>query len=187
MPTTLAAVLLFVLLAAAPTDAAVPEASGNAGVRPLTRGAAALLEDGARRSPLMRSQLALLGASDLVVYLTEAFEVEAGEPKGRLQFVSAAAGRRYVIVCLARWKMSWNDRLVLLAHELQHAVEVADAPEVADVSSFRDLYTRIGWQLRPGHFETEAARQATVRMRLDLQLARPAHAAPAEEHAFEAR
>lgn len=172
MRTTLVAALLVVLLAITRTAAASApaEESRKCGVRPLTPDGAALLQDGVRRSSLMRSQLAVLNASNLVVYLAEVFESEAGEPKGKLRFVSAAGGRRYVIITLDRWKLPRNDRLVMLAHELQHAVEVAGAPGVTDLASFRALYCRIGWEVKAGHFETDGARAAAARMRADLDL-----------------
>lgn len=181
MRTAIAAGSLVVLLVVTPRAIAAPvEARTSGCVRPLTREAAELLEDAVRRSPLVRSQVAIIGASDLVVYLTQPFEAEAGEPKGKLQFVSAAGGRRYVLVCVARWKVLWNERLVLLAHELQHAVEVAAAPDVTDRASFTALFSRIGWQMRAGRFETEAARQASRRMRSDLQDLRPATPTPTD-------
>jgi hypothetical protein len=151
-------------------------ASPTAAVRPLARETAALLGDALRRSALVRWQVGVLEGSDLIVYVSERFESESGEPKGRLQFLTAAAGKRYVVVSLDRWKLSWDERLVLLAHELQHAVEIAQDPTVHDLAGFRSLYLRIGWELKAGRFETEAACQATARMRLELQAerARPA-------------
>ena len=40
----------------------------------------------------------------------------------------------------------------LLAHELQHAVEIADAPEVVDEASLKELYRRLGADSGPGAF-----------------------------------
>lgn len=171
MPTMLVPALLVVAMAAARVAAPTPvEYSMTAGVRPLSRGLAALLEEGLDRSSLMRSQLAVLEASDLVVYLKEVCQSQAGEPKGKLQFLSAVAGRRYVVISLDVWNLSRYQRLVLLAHELQHAVEVARAPAVTDLAGFEALYRRIGLELRDKHFETVAACQAAARMRADLCL-----------------
>ncbi len=44
-----------------------------------------------------------------------------------------------------------------LAHELQHALEVAAATEVRDVEGLRRLFARIGTDLGNGQFETDAA------------------------------
>jgi len=150
--------------------------SPTAAIRPLARETADLLADASRRSALVRWQVSVLEGSDLVVYVCERFQSESGEPRGRLQFLSVGGGKRYVVVSLDRWKLSWDDRLVLLAHELQHAIEIAEDPAVRDLDGFRSLYLRIGWQLKKGRFETEAACQASARMRAELHAgrARPA-------------
>jgi len=38
-----------------------------------------------------------------------------------------------------------NELVCTLAHELQHVVEIADAPEVRDTRSLLRFYDRIGW------------------------------------------
>ncbi len=169
MRTTLVPALLVVLLAAPETaPSELVEDSRKGAVCPLTRDSAVLLEEGASHSVLIRSQLAVLDASDLVVYITDVFDSNPREPKGKLQFVSAGAGTRYVIISLDRCRLSRRERLVLLAHELQHAVEIARDPAVRDVASFKALYSRIGWEVKAGRFETDGAREASARMRLDL-------------------
>jgi hypothetical protein len=180
MRTTLVPALLLAVAATRVAAAPPAETERAASIRPLTREATLLIDEGVRRSPFMASLVARLDASDLVVFINEVFDSGPGEPKGALQFVSSAAGRRYVLVRLSRWKLSWSDRLVLLGHELQHAVEVAGAADVVDLASFSAFYLRIGWQVRDGRFETAAACQATARVRLDLDLSRsmPAVAVP---------
>lgn len=149
------------------------EAAPESRVRPLTPTMAALLQDALSRSSLVRSQVSALNRSDVIVYLKEAFAAESGEPRAGLRLITAAGDQRYLVVCIDRWMLSWNDRLVLLAHELQHALEIASAPEVRDVVSFRTFYRRVGWELRWGRFETEAACEATARMRSEVQGSRP--------------
>jgi hypothetical protein len=151
------------LLFAATTLAAERALAGplHPGVRVVSPHVAELLEDALTRSPLIRSQVELIDASDLVVYLAETFQSEPGAPKAKLEFVTAAGGKRYVMVCIARWRLSPNERVVLLGHELQHAVEVVRAPEVRDIAAFGALFGRIGWEMRKGRFETEGALKAT--------------------------
>ncbi len=179
MRSLLASALLLVV-ASAQLAAAPFEPSPNAGVRPLSRQTAALLDDALRRSPLVRSEVDVIDASDVVVYLTEVFKSESGEPNASLRFLSSGGGKRYLVVRLDRWNLSWNDRLVLLAHELQHAVEVARSPGARDLVSFSALFRRIGWEMRAGRFETDGAVEASMRMRIELQSPRPS--APAASY-----
>jgi hypothetical protein len=80
---------------------------------------------------------------------------------GRLLFVSAAGGLRYVVVRLARLQ-SRAQQIAILAHELQHAVEIADTPAIVDGPSLAREYQRFG---RANHwsageavsFDTDAA------------------------------
>jgi hypothetical protein len=102
----------------------------------------ALIENGLERSPSLRALVTRLAAADVVVYL------ECGRlpPRldGRLTFVSAAGGLRYVLVRLA------SDRprartIAALGHELQHAVEIAERPAIVDRTSLADEYSRFGF------------------------------------------
>jgi hypothetical protein len=58
----------------------------------------------------------------------------------------------------------------LLAHELQHANEVASAPEIRDLASFGKLFASRGWKHGDG-FETEQARTITRRVVAELNRA----------------
>jgi hypothetical protein len=53
----------------------------------------------------------------------------------------------------------------VLGHELQHAVEIAAAPEVRDLATQRNFYLRTGYETRGGgYFESEAALEAGRRV-----------------------
>jgi hypothetical protein len=56
---------------------------------------------------------------------------------------------------------------LLLAHELQHANEVASAPEVRDVGSFQTFFKRHGWKGSHG-FETIEAEAVTRTVAAEL-------------------
>jgi hypothetical protein len=61
--------------------------------------------------------------------------------------------------------------LMALGHELQHAIEVMEAPEVVDEPSLLALYQRIGTETRVSGrqgWETEAAFQAGLDVRREL-------------------
>jgi hypothetical protein len=74
--------------------------------------------------------------------------------------VTAAAGLRYVVVRMARFPRA--QQIAMMAHELQHAVEIAETPAIVDGESLAREYKRIGfenqWSSLPGlSFDTQAA------------------------------
>jgi hypothetical protein len=124
-------------------------------VRPLGREAAHLLAEARRLSPTVRRLLAELERSDLMVYL----RIRPGQPlrTGATALLGSGAGVRYVRIDVCVYFVS--DGIPWLAHELQHAVEIASAPDVRDADGVIRLYRRIG---DPGErglhtFETVAA------------------------------
>ena len=115
-----------------------------------------LLEEGLRHSPTLRALVARLHASDVVVYL----RCDVAGPNGRLTFVSSAGGYRYVVVRLTHFPRA--QQIAIMAHELQHAVEIADTPAIVDGPSLAREYQRIGYLNQasslPGvAFDTRAA------------------------------
>lgn len=101
-----------------------------------------LLELGTRTSPTFRALVRRLLLSDVVVYLW----CDGATPRvsdGRLTFVSSAGGYRYIVVRLNRLA-SRERQIAILAHELRHAVEIADARTVVDSTSLAREYQRIG-------------------------------------------
>ena len=61
-----------------------------------------------------------------------------------------------------------NELIVTFGHELQHALEVADAPQVVSLASFAAFCAQRGKPNKPGHFETQAAQQVAKRIRTEL-------------------
>jgi len=100
----------------------------------------AIVEDGVARSATFRRLVETLEASDVIVYLQPKFRWEA--LAGYLAHrVTAAGTLRYLKIALDI--NGPRDRVVaLMAHELQHAVEVAEAPEVRDSQSMVRLFER---------------------------------------------
>jgi hypothetical protein len=154
---------LLCLLAAAPSLSIAAESILDGPRRPIRstdRRLRSLLEDGLRLSPTLRALVARLHASDVVVYL----QCDGpAAPDGRLTFVSSAGGYRYVVVRMARFPRL--QQIAMLAHELQHAVEIAETPAIVDGPSLVREYSRIGyenpWSRLPGvSFDTRAAVRA---------------------------
>jgi hypothetical protein len=99
---------------------------------------------GARTSPTLRDLVDRIEASDVVVYLAND---SAPSPfvAAHLSFISAAGGRRYLMVTVNRQYMGCQ-LMALLGHELQHAAEIADEPSVVDERSMSAHYRRIGFR-----------------------------------------
>ena len=130
-----------------------------------------LLDQGRRGSPTFRALVQRLIDSDVVVYLwCDGTHERVSD--GRLTFVSAAGGLRYVVVRLLPLT-SAERQIAILAHELQHAVEIADAPEIMDDASLHRAYQRIGFVssqpfARTLSYDSHAAVAAGVRVLREL-------------------
>ena len=128
-----------------------------------------LVQDGVRASETFRRLVDRLNRSDVVVYL----ECSAGAKSsdGRLTFISSVGGLRYVHVRVARLPAA-DVQIALIGHELQHAVEIADAPGVVDSLSLAREYQRIGFlspRITPGvSFDSDAAVEAGNRVLREL-------------------
>lgn len=148
------------------TLAAAAVAGADGGVRTLQSRGARLVEEGSRRCASVRALLEELGRSDVVVYL-DLDPNEPGSLDGSLRFRAAAGGVRYVRVWLQP-RRSDKTLLPLLAHELQHAVEVARAPEVTSPEAFVALYAAEGRSGNAGRYETDAAQAMEARARREV-------------------
>ena len=90
-------------------------------------------------------------------------------------FISAAGGRRYVLVAIDP-KYGGSQLIELIGHELRHAVEIADEPSVVDTRSLAKLYRRIGFGGDVGdgnHFDTHEAIEIGGRVLHDVLGATP--------------
>jgi hypothetical protein len=101
----------------------------------------ALIDAGISRSQTFRHLVDVLNASDVIVYV---------EPKQTRQAlggylahnITVAGAFRYVHIAIQT--RGADGRLIpLLAHELQHAVEVAQAPDARDSKSLDQLLERL--------------------------------------------
>jgi len=164
--------LLFLVATPSIADAADPSANDRLGhFRTTDDRLRRLLDQGTRSSPTFRALVRRLLESDVVVYLW-CDDGAAPPADGRLTFLSSAGGNRYVVVRLAR--LASRDRqIAILAHELRHAVEIADAPGVVDSASLEREYRRIGYFSKPPYsnrltFDSRAAVDAGVQVLREL-------------------
>jgi len=129
-----------------------------------------LLHDGMRASDTFRRMVHRIRKSDVIVYL-ECGGSGSRSVDGRLTFISAVAGARYVHIRVARLA-SADVQIALIGHELRHAVEIADAPSVVDGESLAREYERIGFlngrQLANTSYDSTAAVEAGYQVLRDL-------------------
>lgn len=138
----LLSLLSLLLIAMAPLGAAQAPPAPLTHIRTTDPSLEALVRDGVRLSATFRRLVERLDRSDVVVYLDAGGGL--GAPDGRLTFVSAVGGYRYVHVRVARQRTP-DRQIAIIGHELQHAVEIADTPAVVDTSSLARAYWRIGY------------------------------------------
>jgi hypothetical protein len=130
----------------------------------------------AARSASFDDLLQRLDVADVAVYLV-CSAVDARPPAPRLSFLSRVATWRYLVVHL-RCPMPDDQQIVMLAHELRHAVEIADDGDVVDQRSMLGHYMRIGVEVSSGAriraFETAPAQTTAEFVRRELATPRRA-------------
>src|SRR6476660_6456694 len=156
--------------------------SEAAGVRSTNTVVTALIQEGSTRSPSFQRLLDRVSEANGIVYV-EFGHCAFGHLNGcLLPFVVPTTGGRYlrIVVTPDRTRVDHDGLIALLAHELQHALEVLAHPEVVDLDSMLAMYARIGRPLsgRSGYETSEAhAVQDGVASELRAARARRPHAA----------
>jgi hypothetical protein len=142
--------------ASAETSRTFTHDNPNLRVRPTSALGRKVIDAGIARSATFRGLVQRLEQSDVIVYV----QLQPNMPSeigGVLQFMGCAGKDRYLRVTLGSLH-HFNVIVALLGHELQHAAEVADAPDVIAGHQFTALYQRIGIPSGPGRFDSSAAR-----------------------------
>ena len=136
-------------------------------VRALDPALASLVAAGVRRSSTFARLLEAIEANDVIVYIESNVDLPMSLA-GRLMLVPAHHRQRYLRIQVAPHGTD-EDTIATIAHELQHAVEVAESPEVRDEPGLIALYKRIGHIAAGRHaFDTSAARDAGRTVRSEL-------------------
>jgi hypothetical protein len=120
-----------------------------------------VVQQGITRSSTLRDLIDRLERQHVIVFLRSANNMPPATA-GRTRLITASGSWRYLSIEVSD-RLSKVELLALLAHELQHAVEIADAPDVVDEASLVAMYHRLGADTgrTPGTdgiwFETQAA------------------------------
>jgi hypothetical protein len=144
------------------------EAAGmtGGGVRALHQRGHVLLAKGSAVSTTFKRLVDEIAQSDVVVYV----DLDPHDPRtldGVLQFVGCGGNVRYVKVWL-RPRRTDDEIIVRLGHELEHAVEVARAPQIVSQASLVAFYQAAGQSDNEGRFETRAAQEVAAKVRREM-------------------
>jgi hypothetical protein len=152
----MAALLAIGLAVAAPAVGADPPPR-MPHIRSADRAMLEVLREGGRRSLTFKRYVDEIEQSDLIVYVEATREVPPGM-QAYLQLAGANARLRFVRI-VVRIPASAETLIARLGHELEHATEIARAPEVRDQAGLDAFYRRIGDHSGAG-WDTSAARSA---------------------------
>lgn len=150
----------------APLPASVTLDAPTRHVRTTSRGITKLLARGYQRSPTLAAIITKLQHSDVFVYIEDVPRLP-GALEGRLMMLPRAHEARYVRIQIAL-RGAPEDTIALLGHELQHALEVAEAPSVSDQAGLERLYARIGVSGGAHQYDTVAAQETGRTVRREL-------------------
>jgi hypothetical protein len=144
-----------------------PPASGITRERPPDAIAQAAFDRGRSRSQIFARLVEELEGSDVIVHVERFIRLQQSIG-GQLFFVTEGAeGDRFLRIRLNARAAAF-DMTATLAHELQHALEVARAAGVRDEAGLARLYRAIGTELEPGVFDSRAARDVEALVRAEL-------------------
>jgi hypothetical protein len=152
-------------------------------VRPTSDIAKKLVAEATARSATVRALIDEIDRSDVFVYVELQFDVPGALAHTTL-LVANEAGRFLRVTIEA--SLDPRRRLELLAHELQHSVEIAREKHVRSVDAMRSLFTNIGWAMGERSYETAQAIDVERQARRELST-RTGTTAPAAPRAQPAR
>jgi hypothetical protein len=166
--------ILLIMLLIAPEAVAQDDADRPVHVRP-DLALRPLVEEAARRSPIVRALIDRLQHTDVTVYIrTRAFV--NSDLDGRVALLAVTEHQRYLVIELS-CRGSTLVQMSTLGHELYHAIEIALEPSIVDARTLAAHYQRIGSERGDGTgrqtFETEAAWETGLRVRRELLSTRP--------------
>ncbi len=129
-----------------------------------------LLDHGLAHSSTLNTLVAQIEESDVLVFVDCNLFLPSGVA-ARLTLVTSVGTMRYVRVEV-RCSLQPRLQLAMLAHEFQHAVEVADTPAITDNDSMANFYEGIGFQTFTDgtHKAFETAAAIAMQKRVDEEV-----------------
>ena len=158
--------LLLLIALMLPGDPPAAASIAASHVRGATASMQLLIADAMRRSAIVRELVARLSCSDSIVYVEITASPEI--PTARTKLVASAGATRFLRIGINA-RVAHDDVPAYLAHELQHAVEIAEHDDVRDEPAVRRLYLEIGRSTGVDSFETEAAKDVEMAVRQELR------------------
>lgn len=159
--------ILAILAGPAFAQPAGPADPVGARVRGATPQMQKLIETGIRRSGTFAALVSTLNKTDVIVYVQETRDLPPGVD-GQLAVTTGRSPQRYLRAQVLSG-LGTAEMIAVVAHELQHAIEVAEHNEVRDSHSLAALYQRIGIQARRGQYDTLEAQATGWRVRVELE------------------
>jgi hypothetical protein len=135
----------------------------------------ALIDKATERSATFRSLTAALNDSDVIVYI-ETSVTRAARLRGHLVHRIVAEGTHRYVRMRVNPNGAEEQRIGVIAHELQHALEIAQAPQVGRSETVEGLFANIGFRFgtRCSHcYETIKAMNAERTVREELRATGP--------------
>ena len=130
--------------------------------------AAAMLAQAVERSAIVRDLIHQLQHWNMIVHIETSRNLPSGIG-GTTRFVASRGEYRYVRISLSVW-LPPGDRVAIVGHELQHALEVAQS-FAANAAEVRQWFETSGFRARVSDdlFETNAALQTERKIRQELR------------------
>jgi hypothetical protein len=127
----------------------------------------ALIREGIRRSITFADLITRLGATDLIIYVERSRDLPR-PLDGRVILLPITHNQRYARAEI-RPGLSVSEEIGVIAHELQHALEIARDRTVRTLEAMAALYRRIGIPARGAHsYDTTAAQEMGRTVRAEL-------------------
>jgi len=136
--------------------------------RPIDQLAAETLSHAIERSVIVRTLISQLESSNAIVHIVTAASMPDGIG-GMTRFVTSRAGYRYLRITLGAG-LPLKQRSSILAHELQHAWEVARSP-ASNVEELKRLFENEGHRAGE-YYETRAAVEVEKNVWVELTAGR---------------
>jgi len=125
-----------------------------------------LIEDAARRSVTFAQLYARLQDTDIILFVEPSRELKSNL-SARLVFLSATPLARYLRADI-RADLPRTDMISMIAHEMQHALEIGQATLVRDERALALLYRHIGFHEHERVFDTDSAQDVARKVRREL-------------------